>query len=336
VIGRFLPIFLAGMSRWKTADRRPVCHAGLIVNRYPANHLPSPVLFLIRIDKPRATKDKQALQKTLRRRRRSFTPAGLGTLSPPNVIVDGNDPIPSNYTLSSNEEEASLDTEIAGGIAPGATINFYTAADTTFQQGVNLTIARALDDNVVNILSASFGLCEAYADNGFILAAWEQAAAQGITVTVSTGDAGSAGCDDSTYNSTSIASNSPFKDQHGNTSIVAGGGGSSGCINATVAADGSFVCNPVGHGSGLGYPKPSWQAGSGVPGDAARDLPDVFHFANNGSHGSAWAVCFVGDCTARPIRMTSVDFKGCRQCVPRVRRSKTFTASKRLPWCSSG
>ncbi len=296
--------------------------------------------------------------------------------NPPNVIVDGNDPGFSNTYHSSGEVEATLDTEIAGGIAPQATINFYTAADTTFQQGVNLAIARALDDNVVNVLSVSFGLCEAYADNGFILAAWEQASAQGITVTVSTGDSGSAGCDDpsvqtsathglqvnglastpyniavggtdfdqnaanvatywgetnghtggsalsyipelpwndSTQNSTSVANNSPVKDQNGNTSIVAGGGGSSNCINATVAADGSFVCNPDGQGPGLGYPKPSWQVGTGVLSDGARDLPDISLFAGNGFHASAWAMCMGGDCTIAPntdMTLTSVSAIG--------------------------
>ncbi len=89
--------------------------------------------------------------------------------------------------------------EIAQGVAPGATLNLYTAGDTTFQFGVLLAAYRAIDDNIVNILSVSFGGCEAEqgaAGNLEILSAWEQAAAQGITVVVSTGDSGSAGCDD--------------------------------------------------------------------------------------------------------------------------------------------
>src|SRR6202041_3688707 len=70
--------------------------------------------------------------------------------------------------------------------------------DSEFQPGIFLAIYRAIDDNTVNILSLSYGECEASlgaAGNLQILNAWEQAAAQGITVTVSSGDSGSAGCD---------------------------------------------------------------------------------------------------------------------------------------------
>ena len=59
---------------------------------------------------------------------------------------------------------------------------------------------------------------------------------------------------DSTAVNTSIADNSPTKDSTGDTDIIAAGGGASGCINATVASSGSFVCNPVNQGSALlGY-----------------------------------------------------------------------------------
>src|SRR5207245_11287406 len=49
------------------------------------------------------------------------------------------------------------------------------------------------------ILSVSFGNCESNLGangNSFFQFLWEQAAAQGITVTVATGDSGSAGCED--------------------------------------------------------------------------------------------------------------------------------------------
>ena len=112
----------------------------------------------------------------------------------PKVVVDGNDP----GGVSGDDFEALLDLEVAGGIAPGANITLYTAQDTTFQTGLFLAIQRALDDNQVSILNVSFGGCEAYqgqSGNAEILNFWEQAAAQGISVTVSTGDSGSAGCD---------------------------------------------------------------------------------------------------------------------------------------------
>ncbi len=55
-----------------------------------------------------------------------------------------------------------------------------------------------VDNNTDDNMSLSFGLCEANltSENAFFNGLWEQAAAQGITVTVAAGDPGSAGCDD--------------------------------------------------------------------------------------------------------------------------------------------
>jgi hypothetical protein len=112
----------------------------------------------------------------------------------PKVTIDGSDP----GTGSGDEVEALLDLEVASAVAPNASLTLYTAQDTTFQAGLNLAIQRALDDNVINILNVSFGACEAFegqSGNQELLNFWQQAAAQGISVTVSTGDSGSAGCD---------------------------------------------------------------------------------------------------------------------------------------------
>ncbi len=109
------------------------------------------------------------------------------------VVVDGDDPGKNGDAL-----EAYLDTQVAGGIAPNANVILYTAADTYLNAGLFLAIQRAIDDNQVDILNVSFGACEANegaAGNQYINNLWQQAAAQGISVTVSTGDSGSAGCD---------------------------------------------------------------------------------------------------------------------------------------------
>ncbi len=111
----------------------------------------------------------------------------------PTVVIDGNDP-----GVNGDVIEALLDLEVSGGLAPGATETLYTAADTNLQSGLFLAINRALDDNAVSILNVSFTGCEAFqgtTGNQFINGLWEQAASQGISVTVAAGDAGSAGCD---------------------------------------------------------------------------------------------------------------------------------------------
>jgi trimeric autotransporter adhesin len=89
-------------------------------------------------------------------------------------------------------DEAYTDNELAGGIAPGAALHFYTSTD------LYSAINQAINDNTVDIFSLSFGQCEMYlatADNAQFNTWWQQAATQGIAVTVSTGDSGSAGCD---------------------------------------------------------------------------------------------------------------------------------------------
>jgi len=109
------------------------------------------------------------------------------------VVVDGNDPGENGDAI-----EAYLDTQVSGAIAPNANVILYTAANTYLQSGLFLAIVRALDDNQADILNVSFGGCELHqgvAGNEFVNQLWQQAAAQGISVTVSSGDSGSAGCD---------------------------------------------------------------------------------------------------------------------------------------------
>jgi trimeric autotransporter adhesin len=110
------------------------------------------------------------------------------------VVVDGTDPGENGDAI-----EAYLDTQVSGGIAPKAKVVLYTAANTSFEAGPLLASVRAIDDNQADILNVSFGECEqslGAAGNQFIYDLWEQAAAQGISVTVSSADSGSAACDD--------------------------------------------------------------------------------------------------------------------------------------------
>jgi hypothetical protein len=113
----------------------------------------------------------------------------------PTQVVDGVDPGQVNDGSSA---EALIDTELSAGLAPKANIYFYSSADDLFQDGALDAALRAVEDNNVAILSVSFGECEydlGPSGNQEIDAIWQQAAAQGITVLVSTGDSGSASCD---------------------------------------------------------------------------------------------------------------------------------------------
>jgi hypothetical protein len=111
----------------------------------------------------------------------------------PQVVVDGNDP-----GVNGDSIEAYLDVEVSGAIAPQATIRLYTSAGSDYSDGLSLAIARAIEDDSASVLSLSFGGCEAFNapfGDAFYNSEWEQAAAQGQTVMVSSGDGGSADCD---------------------------------------------------------------------------------------------------------------------------------------------
>ncbi|MBZ5503483.1 MAG: Ig-like domain repeat protein, partial [Acidobacteriia bacterium] len=112
----------------------------------------------------------------------------------PVIVLDGPDP----GIVGGVETEADLDVEWSGAVAPNATIDLVVAESTETSQGVDLAAEHVVDNNLAPILSESFGYCEAglgAAGNQFYSQLWQQAAAQGITVLISTGDSGAAGCD---------------------------------------------------------------------------------------------------------------------------------------------
>ncbi len=120
------------------------------------------------------------------------------------VLVNGVDPgILGPDSATDDEIESDLDTQWAGAVAPAANIYLVVSQSTLanpsqVSQGVDLSALFAVDNNIAAVLSDSYGNCEAgllTAGNQFYNSLWEQAASQGITVSVSAGDSGSAGCD---------------------------------------------------------------------------------------------------------------------------------------------
>ena len=104
-----------------------------------------------------------------------------------------------NYVHWTRRAEADLDVEWSGAVAPGATVKFVVSASTPASAGIDLSALYIVEHNLAGAMSESYGICESSfgsAGNAFYNALWQQAAAQGITVMVSTGDNGSAGCDD--------------------------------------------------------------------------------------------------------------------------------------------
>ncbi len=110
------------------------------------------------------------------------------------VTLNGPDP-----GINGDEGEADIDIQWSGAVAPQALINFVTSQTTNTTDGVDLSAVYIVENNLAPVLSESYGECElglGTAGNQFYSAIWAQAAAQGISVFVSSGDDGSAGCDD--------------------------------------------------------------------------------------------------------------------------------------------
>jgi hypothetical protein len=170
--------------------------------------------------------------------------------NPPNIIVNGPDP-----GLNPDEGEADLDVQISGMVAPKATIDFVVSEDTLTAAGIDLSSFYIIDNNVAPVMSLSFGTCEANlgaAGNSFFNTIWEQAAAEGITVFVSSGDPGSAGCDN--FNTAASASLGLAVSGFASTPFNVAVGGTDFDDAGTQTSGGFWsLTNGTGKESALGY-----------------------------------------------------------------------------------
>jgi len=230
----------------------------------------------------------------------------------PQMIINGPDP---GFPWCDDELESAMDVEWAGAIAKNANIKFVTS-QSTMTDGITLSAQYAVNNNVAPVVSLSYGLCEAAlgsAGNAFWNSTWAQAAAQGMTVFVSSGDGGAAGCDspDQTAATHGRGVNglcsSPFSTCVGGTQFddaynsgqywsTTNGAGQSSALSyipelAWNESGWSGGLWAGGGGASIVYSKPGWQAAPGVPADGMRDVPDV---ALHGSIQDAYVVQIQG------------------------------------------
>jgi len=215
----------------------------------------------------------------------------------PQIVVNGADP---GIWSTDEETEADLDVEWSGAVAKNATIQFVVSKSTNSSDGVDLSAQYIVNHNLAPVMSTSFGLCEAAlgsSGNSFLNSLWEQAASQGITVFVSSGDNGAAGCDSASASTATEGSavnglcSTPYSvcvggtelNDTSNPSLYWSSSNASGTQASALSYIPEVVWNESGSGglwaSGGGasimYAKPSWQSGTGVPADGRRDVPDV-------------------------------------------------------------
>src|SRR5216683_3369999 len=279
------------------------------------------------------------------------TPTGTQYL---NIIYNGPNP-----GVTGDEGEADIDTQWSSAVAKGATIDYVVSQGTEVTQGTDLSALYIVNNNLAPVMSYSYGQCEVFlgtAGKTFYKTLWQQAAAQGITVLLASGDSGAAGCDNAGVPAAAdgIAVNglasTPYNIAVGGTDFYMPNGGTAfwnsandatnqasargyipetpwnqSCTNSVFSSSHTFygqtpeqVCNSaiassdglvavVGAGGGPsaciqsngsgssscrgGYPKPSWQTGTGVPADGVRDTPDVSLFSSAGFFGAFYVVC---------------------------------------------
>jgi hypothetical protein len=240
----------------------------------------------------------------------------------PQVILNG--PDPGILTGINEEDEAVLDTTWPGAVAPNATVKLVVSEDTNAGFGADLSEQYIVDNNVADIMTESFGTCEGTtslpdptAEVQFYEFLAEQAAAQGITHLVASGDSGPDGCDDPsnppatlTPASVNLISSTPFTVAVGGTQFndVANPSAYWNTTNNTTNLGSAISYIPEnvwnesvagspaasGGGQSIFFTKPSWQSGvAGIPATNSRFVPDVSLTA--ASH-DAYVYCIGGTC----------------------------------------
>ncbi len=254
----------------------------------------------------------------------------------PTVLLAGPDP---GDLGGGEEDEAVLDISWSSSIAPGAKTTLVVSATTDVSDGVDLSEFYIINNNLADIMTESFGTCEALASSSSINATAanaEQAAAQGISYFVSTGDSGAAGCDNPSSslaqnsNSVNILASTPFNTAVGGTMFNENGNDAKYWKAAndpsTLSSAMSYIPEDVWNescavgtcpsgvsanlfagsgGTSTAFTKPAWQSGvAGIPSANARTLPDV---SLSAAGHDPYLICITGSCaTAGSISFAGI------------------------------
>ena len=180
-----------------------------------------------------------------------------------------------------DETEALLDIDYAHATAPATPIHVYVNSN------LYTSIQSSITDNACGAISISFIYCSS--SSSFFTGLdtlFAQAATQGQSVFIASGDWGAAGLQyDATSNSCVTGTTQNASEMAASPHVTAVGGttfspqyDASGNDTSVVGvAPGGIESAWGSSGGGVSkiFPKPAWQAGPGVPNDSARDVPDV-------------------------------------------------------------
>ena len=183
---------------------------------------------------------------------------------------------PSAYCGLGDLEENSLDVEWSGAVAPNAQVDLVVTGQNA--SGTIDTLYDSADYVVANltarIMSLSYGECElgqGTASNVAFYDLWQQAAAEGISVFVATGDSGSPSCDDD------------LDGEYGNPYVAQYG--------LSVNGLASTPFNTAVGGTDFSWCQPYYNSSGDIEGCAASSTsqgsPAYWNTSNNGSTGAS-------------------------------------------------
>jgi subtilase family serine protease len=223
--------------------------------------------------------------------------------------------------VTDDVDEANLDVEWSGAVARNAKLIYVNSGN-----ALSDSLQYAVDQNLAPVISVSYGDCEANFSSteiNTLTGLAQQANAQGQTIVASSGDSGPADCDYSSdpNNPVKSATHGYAVDVPASLPNVTGMGGSefsegdgtgatqywSGTNNGNngsalsyipetawndTGSDGSLAAG--GGGVSTLFSKPSWQAGTGVPNDGQRDVPDI-SLSSSADH-DGYLICSQSSC----------------------------------------
>jgi len=277
----------------------------------------------------------------------NFASAAAITANIPANITVGPAPPPPvcTGTASKDQSEATLDVTRSGSIAQGASLDLVISANTATMDGIQIATEAVVDNplpGAPHIMSISFGNCEQQETSSgvkFWDSLFSQAAGQGMSVFVSSGDSGAAGCD--------TAGSPPPPNQILSPNYICASSYAT-CVGGTEFADSAnpsqywSPTNGTGFKSALSYipegawneplnnqsqvqvlgtgggvsqfiATPSWQVGTGVPAArAGRYTPDI---AFTASFHDAYFGCLAGNNQCSPNTSFTV-FSGTSAAAP--------------------
>ena len=210
----------------------------------------------------------------------SLTPANITRVFP-----DGASP-----GINGDEIEVLLDIEWAHAVAPGAPINVYIG--TSLQDAITAPVA----DNKCGAISISYAFCGGSSSfyTSTLDSAFAQAAAQGQSIFVSSGDWGAAGlvvnggaCAVGTTRNVNEMSADPNVTSVGGSQFHPVYNGAGNDVGSVAESTWNDPAGAGGGGKSQYFAKPSYQ-NSVTPNDGGRDVPDVAYVASPYYPGFYW------------------------------------------------